>query len=287
MKHRVVYDCDNTMGLPWHEVDDGLTLLYLLGRPDIELLGVTTIFGNGTIEEIYAQTEKLLHRLGRSDIPLWRGEGERGEGPTEAARFLVQTASAQPGKVTLLATGPLGNLRAAAELDSSFFCNLKQIVCMGGVLRPLRIGYRNLAELNLSCDPEAAFAVLNAPCPVTLMHARVCMQALFRWWDLFKVKRWSAEMCRLLRHWLLVFGVYCGVLEFYLWDLLPAVYISYPELFDENPVTIRSTVADLESGMLVLAGEGEGTMINMPTQILDRKRFMAILYEAWARVVYE
>ena len=78
-----------------------------------------------------------------------------------------------------------------------------------------------------------------------------------------------------------------GVLEFYLWDLLPAVYISYPELFDENPVTIRSTVADLESGMLVRAGEGEGTIINMPTQILDRKRFMAILYEAWARVVYE
>ena len=66
---RVIYDCDNTMGLPLKEVDDGLTLLYLLGRPDIELLGVTTTFGNGTAGQAYAQTQKLLQQAGRAEIP--------------------------------------------------------------------------------------------------------------------------------------------------------------------------------------------------------------------------
>ena len=69
----------------------------------------------------------------------------------------------------------------------------------------------------------------------------------------------------------------------FLWDLLPAVYISHPELFDENPVWIKSTVVDLESGTLVLAEEGEGRRVNMPSRILDVARFYSILYEAWAR----
>ena len=116
MKKRVIYDCDNTMGLPMKEIDDGLTLLYLLARPDIELVGVTTTFGNGTIEEVHGQTEKLLHAVGRSDIPLLKGEGRLGQHPTQAARFLAETVAADSGQISVLATGPLGNLVAAAEV---------------------------------------------------------------------------------------------------------------------------------------------------------------------------
>jgi len=284
MKKRVIFDCDNTMGKPYWEVDDGLTLLYLLGRSDIELLGVTTTFGNGPIDEVYTLTEQLLRDIGREDIPLFKGEGMRGQPPTEAARFLAETAAAHPGEITLLATGPLGNLRAAAELDSAFFRNLKQIACMGGYLHPLRLGWRSVAELNLSCDPEAAFAVLNADCPVTLMNAHTCLQAPFHWLDLRRIRHWSPKARRIIRNWLLAMTLRCGVPKFYLWDLLPAVYISYSELFDANPVWIRSTVHDLETGTIVLADEGEGTHINMPTRILNRQRFREILFDAWKKV---
>ena len=51
-RRRVIYDCDNTMGKPLSEIDDGLTLLYLLGREDLELVGVTTTFGNGALEDV-------------------------------------------------------------------------------------------------------------------------------------------------------------------------------------------------------------------------------------------
>lgn len=43
---KVIFDCDNTMGLPGRDVDDGLSLFYLLGSPEIELLGVCSTFGN-------------------------------------------------------------------------------------------------------------------------------------------------------------------------------------------------------------------------------------------------
>jgi inosine-uridine nucleoside N-ribohydrolase len=69
----------------------------------------------------------------------------------------------------------------------------------------------------------------------------------------------------------------------YLWDLLPAVYISYPELFDDNPVWVRSTLADLETGTIVIGDDGDGALINMPTRILDVDRFYAVLYDAWGQ----
>jgi purine nucleosidase len=284
MIQKTIFDCDNTMGRPYWEVDDGLTLLYLLGRSDIELLGVTTTFGNGPIDQVHELTAQLLHCLGREDIPLFKGEGKRGQPPTDAAHFLAETAAAHPGEISLLATGPVGNLRAAAELDPGFFGNLKQVAIMGGYLHPLRIGWRDVSELNLSLDPEAAFAILNAECPVTVMNAHICLQAPFRWRDLRRVRHWSRSTRRLLRNWLIKMGIGCGVAAFYLWDLLPAVYISHPDLFGANPVWLRSTVQDLETGTLVI-GDGErGAPINMPAQILDIVRFNQVLFDAWAQV---
>ena len=59
MSQRVILDCDNTMGQPYKEVDDGLTLLYLLGRPDIDLLGITTVIA---IKNVTFYSEKAIAR---------------------------------------------------------------------------------------------------------------------------------------------------------------------------------------------------------------------------------
>jgi inosine-uridine nucleoside N-ribohydrolase len=204
-----------------------------------------------------------------------------------AARFLAETAATYPGEVTVLATGPLGNLRVAADLAPSFFPNLKRIACMGGYLRPLRIGWRNVAELNLSSDPAAAHDVLNAPCPVTLMNAHVCLQAPFTLWDLPRIARWPRDLRSAVAYWLLAFGfVHCGIGAFYLWDLLPAVYLSCPELFDSHRVRLQSRLQDLEAVTLVVADTGvEQPAINMPSRIIDRRRFKALLFKAWGRAL--
>jgi purine nucleosidase len=284
MTQRVICDCDNTMGLPGKPVDDGQTLLYLLGRPDIELMGVTTSFGNGTIDEVYTATVHLLGNWGRPNIPLFKGEGARGQPPTEAAHFLAETAAAYPGQITLLAIGPVGNLRAAAELDPDFYRNLKQITCMGGYLHSLPVpGWDDVPEVNLSADPEAALSALNAACPFTLMNAHVCLQAPFGLTELTPVEAFDPPAYQILHDYLLAIQARHLAPRDYLWDLLPAVYISYPELFDQNQVWVRSGVTDLETGTLVIGQEGLGAPINMPTRILDVNRFYTILYEAWSK----
>jgi len=281
---RIIFDCDNTMGLKFKEIDDGLALLYLLGRPDVEILGITTTFGNGTIDDVYSQTQSLIAQLDRADIPVHKGEGQRGQESTEAAEFLVETIAAFPNEISLLATGPLGNLHAASNIFSDFFSNLKQIVCMGGYISQLRIGWREIAELNLSADPEASYVVLNAPCPVTLMNAQTCLQAAFTWSDLSKLNFWSKKTRRIVQNWLLTFGIYCGVPQFYLWDLLPAVYLSYPDIFDTNRVRITSTLKDLESGTLLIDSGKDLPQVNMPSTIKDPCRFKELLFEAWKSI---
>ncbi len=281
---QIIFDCDNTMGLRTKEIDDGLVLYYLLGRADVSLIGVTTTFGNGTIDQVYSQTKKMVTDLGRPDLPVKKGAGKRGEGPTDAARFLADRASASPGEITILATGPLGNLRAAADLDPNFYSNLKSIACMGGYLHPVKVGRRVVKELNLSADPEASFDVLNAPCPVTLMNAQICLQAPFRWRDYWKLDFWSRKTRWLVRDWLVLHAVFCGISNFYLWDLLPAVFLTHPDLFHDYQVTIQSTVEDLEDGTLLPRDSNGGRKVNMPVLIQDMDRFLEVLFEAWRKI---
>ena len=69
MATKVIVDCDNTMGKPFAEIDDGLTLLYLLGCADIELIGITNCYANASLRDVEYWTDRFLHELDRTDIP--------------------------------------------------------------------------------------------------------------------------------------------------------------------------------------------------------------------------
>jgi inosine-uridine nucleoside N-ribohydrolase len=290
--HRVVLDCDNTLGLPRKEIDDGLTLYYLLGRKDVDLVGITTTFGNGPVEIVQQRTQRMLDEM-RQDIPLALGApGAHGVGSfcsseTAAARFLVDTVAAHPGQITLIAIGPLTNLYGAALLDPGFYSQVAQIVCMGGILQPLRIGWRTLDELNFSSDPEAAFAVLSqAECPVVVMNAHLCLQAFFDRCDLVKTRGWKYNVHRIIRSWLWTFGLYCGVCRFYLWDLVAAAFVTCPMLFQSKLQRLQPGIEALNLGYLTLsASNDDGIRVNMPTKIIDTAELKRVLFAAWSQVL--
>jgi inosine-uridine nucleoside N-ribohydrolase len=202
----LIYDCDITMGLPGRDVDDGLALLYMLGAPQIRILGITTTFGNSTIEEVHPCLLSVLNDLGHSDIPAYRGaprpEETSGQGSaprdSKAARFLADTVRQNPGTVRILATGSTTNLLAAYRLTPGFFHDVKEIVFMGGIVEPILINGREMKELNFASDPEAALyalyagrppavstdagASLHPPdphrCAITVISGNLCLQAL-------------------------------------------------------------------------------------------------------------
>ncbi|NQT58224.1 MAG: nucleoside hydrolase [Bacteroidetes bacterium] len=312
-KKRVIIDCDNTMGLPDWEVDDGLVLLYLLGRDDIDILGITNTFGNGSLRDVVHYTEQVLKDIGRTDIPRFSGESFAGQNPqlileiragnryeneldtqefpSDAARFLVEQVNKYPGEISILALGPAGNLYDAWKLDNDFYQKTKEIVLMGGYTEDLYIGEINCRELNLSCNPEAAYSMLKAECPVVVFNGHICLQAPFKIQDMNRIAYWPEERQKIVRDWHTKFSNHFSGDAFYLWDLLPAVYISYPELFDLKQILICPTVKSLQCGMLQPVSAEEEKLGNldgvvtiiMPDNILDQKRFMDIMESGWRK----
>ncbi|MBN1686685.1 MAG: nucleoside hydrolase [Spirochaetales bacterium] len=282
-RQKIILDCDNSMGSFFWEVDDGLVIAYLLNTPEVELLGITTGFGNRTYDHKY--TVRQLKDAGRTDIPLYKGAQGPDEKPTEAARFLAETASRYPGEVTIIAAGPVANIEAASEIDPDFFDNVKQIVAMGGRTGEFEFGKRKVDELNLSADYEGSYKMLYSGCPVTVMTGQFCLEAPFYRSDLKKLDNFPVKWKRYLRNWLFTMKIGVGLDRFILWDLVAAVYAVHPEYFKDREMVLHSSPEDLESGYLRLDNgvDGDGAKINVPVEFHNRDAFYEDLFTAWNR----
>lgn len=236
MRRAVILDCDNALGVPACDVDDGLALLFLLRQEAIALRGVTACFGNAGLPSVMRATRLLFRSFGLDALPLHPGASHPGEGATEAAHFLVQATAAEPGRVTILAIGPLTNLAAAAQLDPGFFGRCAGIVCLGGSLGPARLGWRRLRELNFEADEAAARIVLaTEDCPVTVVPATSCTGLTLRLEDL---ERLPALLRPAVRNWLLCCRMGRGLDHMVAWDLVPALAMVRPGLMEAAPATV-------------------------------------------------
>lgn len=187
MRHKVILDTDPG-------IDDAMAIAYAVAHPAIELLALTTIFGNVAVHEATRNALQLLAYLGSSaDVaggearpiaiapnrPSYDVHGANGFGGIEipastrqpsslsAAEYLVEKTREHPGEITICAVGPLTNLARALELDPSVTGRVRQVVVMGGaVYAPGNVS--PAAEANFWNDPHAADAVLGADWPVVL-----------------------------------------------------------------------------------------------------------------------
>ncbi len=190
----IILDCD-----PGH--DDAIALLLALASPEVELLAVTTVHGNQTLEKTTANALRVLDLVGRDDIPVAAGasrplirepkvadhvHGESGlDGPflpppqrtpvaQHAVDLMLATIAASPRLVTLVPTGPLTNI--ALLLEQCDGRNIERIVLMGGAIAEGNI--TPAAEFNIWADPEAADRVFRSGVDVTMIGLDVTHQAL-------------------------------------------------------------------------------------------------------------
>src|SRR6266496_2276415 len=214
--HRVIFDTDFVMP----PADDGLALLLALGSPELEILGVTTVAGNESMEKATADALRLLEIAGRAEIPVYKGANmpllhEKSEYATRvhgrwwsddppapppggfarkpperesAMDFIVRTVMARPGEVSILAIGPLTNIAMAIRRQPGFAERVKRIVIMGGAVAALPDGAGNItpnAEFNFWVDPEAARIVLRSGIPIDLSTLNVSRKTALtrRWYD--------------------------------------------------------------------------------------------------------
>ncbi len=201
MPRRIVLDCD-----PGH--DDAIALLLAAGSPEIELLAVTTVAGNQTIDKVTRNALATARVGGITGVPFAAGctrplvrparvagdiHGESGmDGPVlpdpdperdvpldprHGVDVIIDTVLAHPpGTVTLVPTGPLTNVALAARKEPRIVERVAEVVLMGG---GYHTGNRTpVAEFNIGTDPEAAQIVFREPWPVTMVGLDLTHQAL-------------------------------------------------------------------------------------------------------------
>ena len=276
----VILDCDNTMGIPGCDVDDGLALLYLLGSPEVRLLGVTCSYGNSTQEAVCRNTTALLSRWGRQDIPVLRGSEGPGRLPSPAADFLCETARAYSGALRLLVTGSTTNLRGAMELDGHFLDHLRTVSMMGGITEPLFVGGWPMAELNLSIDWRASLDVLRRGHGLRIATAQNCLASFFPREGLEELAESGSPvgvyLADALADWYGHNAVHWNLDGIVNWDVTAAAQLICPELFDLSDTVITPTPESMAWGMLL--GDGPAIPVQLPV-IRDPEQYRRRVWE--------
>lgn len=197
MARKIILDCD-----PGH--DDAIAMLLAHGNPDVELVAVTTVVGNQTLEKVTRNALSVARIAGITGVPFAAGcprplvrtvetaaeiHGESGiDGPVlpeptldldprHAVDLIIDTVMAhEPGEITIVPTAGLTNIALAVRKEPRIAERVREVVLMGG-------GYHTgnwsaVAEFNIKIDPEAAHIVFNAGWPVTMVGLDLTHQAL-------------------------------------------------------------------------------------------------------------
>ena len=272
----VILDCDNTMGVPGCDVDDGLTLLYLLGCPEVLLLGITCSYGNNTQQTVYANTCRLLKAWGREDIPVFRGGESPADRSSPAAAFLAESAAKFRDRLCVLATGAMTNLLGAAEEDPKFWENVKTVSVMGGITAPLFVNGVPMDELNLSCDPQASLAVLRNTSDLRIATAQNSLESWFSW-EFWLRSGLSQEE---VRYWFDIHREKWHLDGIVIWDVMAAVQLLHPELLEMEEALISPSEELLRKGMIL--GSDDTCPVCLP-KIRDLRSYTDHVYATWRR----
>ena len=251
------------------DIDDALALALALQSPELEVRGVTTVFGDTQRRGQLACY--LLKVFGREDIPVAAGVEQpiqyrhRPSGVPQAAlldrsvvlpplsshsapELIVETALAQHGPLTLLCLGPLTNIATALQLEPHLFMAIRRIIMMGGSSNV------PFPEWNVRSDARAAQIVLGAGIPVTLLGWNVTTRCQLRESDIERLRCSPTPQTQLLSRLLAIWQRHRPrwhpALP-YLHDPLTIVALCAPQLLEFTEMTGRVIARGPLSGWMV------------------------------------
>jgi len=280
MAHKIILDTDPG-------IDDAMAIFFAFQSPDIELLGLTTVYGNVPVTMAAQNALTLCELAGKNDIPVtkgvgmpWVGEestyahfvhGEHGFGhikpeppkgeldPRSSAQFIVDMARKYPGEITLVAIGPLGNLALALRLEPELPKLVKGVSIMGGAaFVPGNV--TPVAEANIWNDAHAAEIVCAADWDLVMFGLDVTNDVPFAptFVDVLAEKNPTLG------------GFVQESAQFYMdfysqnredrvcffHDAFPIAHLRHPELFELTEGHVRVGTGSLDRGQTVVAPKG-------------------------------
>ncbi len=260
-------------------IDDAIAIFLALAVAELNVLGLTTIFGNADTATTTRNAQLLLDIANRADIPVAEGasrplamdylgpvphvHGHNGLGeaalpsvstPTvdvDAVDWLYEQVRRRPNDVTILTLGPLTNLALALARYPDFSDLVAEIVVMGG--NALVPGNATpAAEANILNDPEAADQVFGGNWEVSMVGLDVSEQVVMPGVDIERISHPGKETTRFLGeavpHYRRFFEKTNGLDGIYLHDPTAVVYLLEPGLFRTRRCPLRAETEGMSRG---------------------------------------
>ncbi|MGB0694433.1 MAG: nucleoside hydrolase [Rhodospirillaceae bacterium] len=261
--HRIIIDTDPG-------IDDAMAIHLAFAHPEIEMLGLSAIYGNVSVAQATRNACVLVDMAGQP-VPVARGaeqpliqaphppadfaHGTEGFGdldamthshqpdPRSAAQFLVDSILADPGNVTVCAVGPLTNLALALEINPEIATQIKQLVIMGGVVNQAG-NVSEWSEANIWQDPHAADKVFAARWPMTMVGLDVTTKIQCTPEDFASLAASNPKIGGFLNSitpfYIEFHRARSGEVACYLHDPSAVLFITNPELFtvEETPLKV-------------------------------------------------
>lgn len=297
-------------------VDDAMAIFFALKSPELEVIGLTTVFGNVHTDLATTNALRLLEIANRTDIPVAKGadnplarpyggavpfvHGDDGQGNVHlpppkgkaidqtAAEFIVEQIMRHPGEVTLIPVGPLTNIALALRLEPRIAENVKEVVLMGG--NALAPGNATpAAEANIHNDPEAADVVFGAAWKVTMVGLDVTHRVNMTKATLEEIGKIGSAMtdhiAKIVPVYQEYFEGFYGCDGIFVHDSSAVAYVIDPTLFKTEQWAIRVETTGISKGKTwpsigerVLPPWENRPLVNVCVEV-DSERLVRLEYE--------
>ena len=229
-------DTDPSVERGGHEVDDGFALVEAFHSPELQIQGVSIVFGNAPLPKAWEIGKEIVERFGPNGLKVYRGAaGSEDLGkPTDASEALARALS--HGPLNILALGPATNVATALQLHPELTKNVVQIIAVAG----RRSGQRFVVspnqahpfrDFNFELDPAAFQVLLEANVPIVLAPWEISSKVWLTGDDLQKLQQGPASVQYLLppaMDWLAWWKENIGVDGFNPFDTLAVGYLLAP-----------------------------------------------------------
>ena len=245
--------------------DDVMALLLLVNDPRVEIVGLSTVFGNASLPQVTRNAKYILQAANRRDIPIFAGaqqplirdqiksdvHGESGfDGvimqaseeviADEAQGKLIEAIENSLEPITILALGPLTNIAKLFTSRPDLIGKIEKIVIMGGAIS-VPGNKSRVAEFNIFCDPEAAEIVFNLPVEKILIPLDPCNQIVLTETDIENLLagKIGSMLKRALKPYVENICIFEGVKGALMYDPIAAYVLLEPDAFKMEPMDVR------------------------------------------------
>jgi len=266
------------------DVDDILALVLLGKAPELQLIGVTTVYGDTLLRARIAQvTCDLLQRKEIAVVPgesrtltgrqiFWAGQEGYGMPGLDqvkisesigAVQYLVESAQRYGNDLEILATGPLTNIASAIAKSPKVFSRIKHLYLMGGAF------WMDRYEHNIRCDPEAAKIVFASGISITAIGLDLTLRVRLDKNDVQKIGQTGGGLGPVLKDQILRWWELWQITENHPHDPLAALAMVRPDLFIFETWDVKIATEGKREGLTRLV-ENKESNIRVGFDVLTR-----------------